>query len=63
VKRALCAVDLSNVSVQVLHHAQAIVQGYGGCLAMHVAPMFDSLARPHCPVDRSTNTSGRRIGP
>jgi len=61
VKRVLCPVDLSNISVQVLHHAQAIVQGYGGCLTMHVVPTFDSLARPQCSVDR--NTSGRRIGP
>ncbi len=27
-KRVLCAVDLSDVSMDVLHYAQAIVQGY-----------------------------------
>jgi universal stress protein family protein len=48
VKRVLCAVDLSNISAQVLRHAQAIVQGDGGCLTVrHVVPAFGAIeARP-----------------
>ena len=43
-KRVLCAVDLSDVSMDVLHYAQAIVQGYRGCLTvLHVVP---TLPRP-----------------
>jgi universal stress protein family protein len=39
VKRFLCAVDLSDVSMDVLHYAQAIVQGHGGCLTvLHIVP-------------------------
>ena len=43
-KRVLCAVDLSDVSMDVLHCAQAIVQGYRGCLTvLHVVPVNGSI--------------------
>ena len=46
--RVLCAVGLFNISVQVLHYTQAIVQRYGGCLTMlHVVPTLGTIeARP-----------------
>lgn len=42
-KRVLCAVDLSDVSVGLLQYAHAIVHGYSGCLtALHVVPTADA---------------------
>ena len=47
-KRVLCAVDLSDVSMDVLHYAQAIVQGYRGCLTvLHVVPTFNAIEARH----------------
>jgi nucleotide-binding universal stress UspA family protein len=46
VKRVLCAVDLSDVSVELLRHAQAIVHWYRGCLTvLHVVPTSDAPER------------------
>jgi nucleotide-binding universal stress UspA family protein len=46
VKRVLCAVDLSDLSVELLECAAAIVQWYGGCLTiLHVVPTFDAVER------------------
>ena len=43
-KRVLCAVDLFDVSMDVLHYVQAIVQGYGGCLTvLHVVQVNGSI--------------------
>ena len=42
-KRVLCAVDLSDVSVGLLQYAHAIVHWYGGCLTvLHVVPTSDA---------------------
>jgi len=44
VKRVLCAIDLSDVSVELLRYANAIVQRYGGCLTvLHIMPAFDGM--------------------
>lgn len=43
-KRVLCAIDLSDVSIELLRYANAIVQRYGGCLTvLHVVPTFDTM--------------------
>ena len=45
-KRVLCAVDLSDLSVELLECAATIVQWYGGCLTiLHVVPTFDAVER------------------
>lgn len=53
-KRVLCAVDLSNVAVELLQYAQAIVDWYGGCLTvLHVVQTTDALEmRPGDSIDR-----------
>jgi Universal stress protein family len=44
VKRVLCAVDLSDVSAELLPYAHAIVHWYGGCLTvLHVVPTSAAL--------------------
>jgi nucleotide-binding universal stress UspA family protein len=46
VKRVLCAVDLSDLSVELLECAAAIGQSYGGYLTiLHVVPTFDAVER------------------
>jgi nucleotide-binding universal stress UspA family protein len=43
VNRVLCAVDLSDGSVELLQYANAIVHSYGGCLTvLHVVPTSDA---------------------
>ena len=43
-KRVLCAIDLSDVSIELLRYANAIVQRDGGCLTvLHVVPTFDTM--------------------
>ena len=45
-KRVLCAVDLSDLSVELVECAAAIEQWYGGCLTiLHVVPTFDAVER------------------
>lgn len=45
-KRVLRAVDLSDLSVELLECAAAIVPWYGGCLTiLHVVPTFDAVER------------------
>ena len=45
-KRVLCAVDLSDLSVELLECAAAIKHWYGGCLTiLHVVPTFDAVER------------------
>jgi nucleotide-binding universal stress UspA family protein len=46
VKRVLCAVDLSDLSVELLECAAAIGRWCGGCLTvLHVVPTFDAVER------------------
>jgi len=46
VKRVLCAVDLSDLSVGLLECAAAIEQWHGGSLTiLHVVPTFDAVER------------------
>jgi hypothetical protein len=48
VRRVLCAIDLSDVSMEVLHYAQAIVQGYRRCLTvLHVVPTLNAIEARH----------------
>jgi nucleotide-binding universal stress UspA family protein len=43
VKRVLCAVDLSDVSVDLVQYAEAIAHWYGGGLTvLHVVPTSDA---------------------
>ena len=43
-KRVPCAVDLSDLSVELVDRVAAIVQWYGGCLTiLHVVPTFDAV--------------------
>ena len=45
-KRVLCAVDLSDLSVDLLECAAAIGRWYGRCLTiLHVVPTFDAVER------------------
>ena len=52
-KRVLCAVDLSDMSVEVVHDAQATVQRYGEEQHADVIVVGNHVG--------STNTSGPRI--
>lgn len=46
VQRVLCAIDLSDLSVELLGYAAAIVQRYHGRLTvLHVVPTFDAVER------------------
>ena len=43
-QRVVCAVDLSEDSVELLQYAHTIVQRYGGCLTvLHAVPTFDAI--------------------